>query len=139
MVDTFDFIIKKYNINVNHQYLVDVKEMVGSVALSKLFAELKFNKGVEVGTDQGLFAEVLCKDNPDLKLFCVDPWIADAYEEGNPYRVEADYYNARYEETKKRLKPYNAMIVRKTSMDALKYFEDNSLDFVYIEIGRAHV
>ena len=133
MVDTYNYIIDKYKINVGKQYLVDVEQMAGSADLSKLFAELKFNKGVEVGTDQGLFAEVLCKDNPDLKLFCVDPWIADAYEEGNPYKVEAEYYNARYEETKERLKPYNATIVRKTSMEALEDFEDNSLDFVYID------
>ena len=130
---TYDYIIKKYNINVGSQYLVDVEGMVGSVALSKLFAELKFNKGVEVGVDRGLFSEVLCRDNPDLHLYGVDPWISSAYEPNTYINEEQAYFDQCYEETVKRLAPYNCTIIRKTSMDALKDFEDNSLDFVYID------
>ena len=66
MVDTYNYIIDKYKINVGKQYLVDVEQMAGSADLSKLFAELKFNKGVEVGTDQGLFAELLSNTDQDL-------------------------------------------------------------------------
>jgi hypothetical protein len=134
MNKTFQYIIDKYKINVGRQYLIDVEQMQGSADLSKLFAELKFNKGVEVGTDQGLYAEVLLKDNPNLELFCVDPWTPDAYEEGKSGVVEdTKYFNARYDETKERLLPYNAHLVRKTSMEALDQFEDGSLDFVYID------
>ncbi len=133
-MNTFDYIINKYKINVGRQYLIDVEGMNGSADLSKLFAELNFNKGVEVGTDQGLYAEVLCQDNPNLELFCVDPWISDVYEKGASGVVEDDnYFNDRYNETVERLKPYNAKLIRKTSMDALADFEDNSLDFVYID------
>lgn len=133
-MNTYDYIVKKYNINVGRQYLVDVEGMNGSADLSKLFAELKFNKGVEVGTDQGLYAEVLCQDNPHLELHCVDPWIADAYEKGASGVVEdQEYFDARYNETAERLKAYNCNLIRKTSMDALNDFEDKSLDFVYID------
>ena len=132
-MNTYDFIIDKYKINVGSQYLVDVEGMVGSVALSKLFAELKFNKGVEVGVDRGEFSEVLCKDNPNLHLYSVDPWSPGAYEEGNPYKSKQEYFEGCYQETVKRLASYNCTIIRKTSMDALKDFEDNSLDFVYID------
>jgi hypothetical protein len=39
-----------------------------------------------------------------------------------------------YEESKKRLEPYpNCTIIRKMSMDAVKDFEDSSIDFVYID------
>ena len=132
--NTYQYIIDKYKINVGRQYLVDVEEMHGSADLSKLFAELGFNKGVEVGTDQGLFAEVLCQDNPNLHLSCVDPWITEAYEkEASGVVGDQDYFNARYNETVERLKPYNCTLIRKTSMDALADFEDNSLDFVYID------
>jgi len=130
---TYDYIIKKYNITVGSQYLVDVEGMVGSVALSKLFAELKFNKGVEVGVDRGLFSEVLCKDNPNLHLNCVDPWASLAYEPNTYINEKQPYFDECYEETVKRLAPYNCTIIRKTSMDALSDFEDNSLDFVYID------
>lgn len=132
-MDTYDYIVNKYEIDVGRQYLIDVEGMVGAVALSKLFADLKFNKGVEVGVDRGLFSEILCKDNPNLELFCVDPWIYDAFPEGNPYRLKQEYFDGCYKEAVERLALYNATIIKKTSMDALADFKDNSLDFVYID------
>ena len=132
-MNTLEYIIKKYNINVGRQYFVDVEGMFGSVDLSKLFAELNFNKGVEVGVDRGLFSEVLCKDNPNLQLYGVDPWESSAFAEGNPFRIEQEAYDTYYQEAKARLAPYNCTIVKKTSMEALADFEDNSLDFVYID------
>ncbi len=137
--ETYDHIVKKYNIDVGRQYLVDVQRMVGSVALSKLFAELKFNKGVEVGVDRGLFSEILCKDNPDLHLTCIDPWNYETFSEGNPYRVEQEYFDECYNETVERLAPYNTTIIKKTSMDALADIEDESLDFVYIDANHDFV
>jgi hypothetical protein len=133
MVDTFKFIVDKYKIDVGRQYLVDVHEMAGSVALSKLFAELDFRVGVEVGVDRGEFSEVLCKDNPKLHLYSIDPWTNFSYEEGNPYKSEQSYFEGCYQDTVKKLTPYNCTILRKTSMGALGYFKDNSLDFVYID------
>ncbi len=137
--NTYKHIVEKYNIDVGKQYQVDVQGMVGSVALSKLFAELKFNKGVEVGVDRGYFSEVLCKDNPNLELSCVDPWKRGAFPEGNPYRVDQKYHDECYKESVKRLAPYNTTIIKKTSMDALEDFEDNSLDFVYIDANHDFV
>jgi len=136
---TYDYIIKKYNIIVGNQYLIDVEGMVGSVALSKLFAELKFNKGVEVGVDRGLFSEVLLKDNPNLHLYGVDCWISSAFPEGNPYRLQQEYFDTCYQEAKTRLESYNCTIIKKTSMEALADFEDNSLDFVYIDANHDFV
>src|SRR5436190_786699 len=121
-MDTFKYIVDKYKIDVGKQHLIDVPGMVGSAALSKLFAELNFNNGVEVGTDRGLFAEVLCKDNPNLHLSCVDPWIPETFPEGNPYRLNPEYFNECYEEAKARLAPYNTTIIKKTSADALADF-----------------
>ena len=130
---TLQYILNKYNITVGRQYLIDVEGMVGSAALSKLFAELKFNKGVEVGVDRGYFSEVLCKDNPNLHLYGVDPWMYGTFPEGNPYRMTQRYFDGCYEEAVKRLAQYNCTIIKRTSMDALSEFEDNSLDFVYID------
>ena len=138
-MNTYDYIIKKYNINVDRQYLIDVEGMVGSVDLSKLFAELKFNKGAEIGVDRGYFSEILCKDNPNLNLFCVDPWEYDCFPEGNPYRLKQEYFDGCYKEAIERLAPYNTAIVKKTSMEALDDFEDNSLDFVYIDANHDFV
>lgn len=134
-MNTFDYIIRKYNITVGNQYLIDIPEMIGAVDLAKLFAELKFTRGVEIGTDQGQYAEVLCKTIPALELFCIDPWKAEAYEPG--YQPESfekqEYFDKRYEEAKERVKDFSCKLIRKTSMEALDSFPDNSLDFVYID------
>jgi SAM-dependent methyltransferase len=68
-----------------------------------------------------------------LKLYCVDPWIP------YPRYVEMcdqqgiDEYNGAFEAAKTRLSGKNVEFIRKFSMDAVKDFEDNSLDFVYID------
>lgn len=96
------------------------------VALAELFAELKYKKGVEVGVCQGLFSEVLCQKNPGLQLSCVDPW--------TPYRLRRkEEQEANYQTTLQRMQQYGATVIRKTSMDAVGDFADNSLDFVYID------
>jgi len=136
MVNTFDYIIKKYNIKVDNQYIVEIPNM-GRDNLAELFAELNFNKGVEVGVFKGKYSEVLCKANPNLKLYGVDAWRLDVHEPevfvgGETQQLFDDIYD----EAKKRLTPYkNYIFVKKTSMEAVKDFEDNSLDFVYIDAG----
>lgn len=108
--------------------------------LGTLFAELDFSKGAEIGVDRGEFSEVLCKANPRLHLYSIDPWSADAYEPGNTAVLEEQkYFNNTYKEAKNRLAPYNCTIIRKTSMKALKAFEDESLDFVYIDANHDFV
>jgi len=132
---TFEYIIKKYNIDVGRQHQIDVEGMKGSADLARLFAELGFKRGVEVGVDRGLYSEFLMKTIPDLKLFGVDPWTREVFEEGNPYKAPVEYFTECYEETLKRMAPFgkNYKIIKKYSMDALSDFKDNSLDFVYID------
>jgi hypothetical protein len=138
MVDTYDYIIKKYNITIGKQYFIEIPQMIGSVDLAKLFAELGFTQGVEIGTDQGVYAEILLKTIPNLHLDCIDPWKAGAYERGQQpeSKEKQEFFDSRYQETKERLKPYEDKMVdifRMTSMEALKEIEDNSSDFVYID------
>lgn len=132
---TLDYIVKKYNIKLDGRYLIDIPEMIGAADLAKLFAELNFIDGVEIGTDQGEYAELLCKVNPRLELTCVDPWKAEAYEPGQQPESGEDqaFFDKRYEETVKRLEPYFINIKRDTSMSVVRDFKDNSLDFVYID------
>jgi len=96
------------------------------VDLAKHFAELGFNTGAEIGVDGGFYSAELCKANPGLKLYCIDPW--DLNEgKSSAHRVR------KYAEAKKILAPYNATLIKKLSMDAVKDFADGSLDFVYID------
>ena len=99
--------------------------------LAKLFTGV----GAEIGVEQGIFSEIICKASFNVKLFCIDAWM--------PYRAYHDHRGADKLKrflwrTKKRLKPYNAHIIRKFSMDAVKDFEDCSLDFVYIDANHAY-
>lgn len=131
--NTLDYVVKKYNIDLKSGYIIDIPG-IGRDDLAKLFNELDFNKGVEVGVERGLYSEVLLKANDHLHLSCVDPWSAGAYEPGvHAVDKEQEKYDGRYGECVNRLKPYNATIIRQPSLGALRYFKDNSLDFVYID------
>lgn len=130
-MDTFKYIVDKYKLDIGSQYIVDIPN-IGRNDLAKLFAELGFNKGAEIGVEKGRYSEVLCQANPNLDLYSIDPWVEEAYEQGIP-DGQASFISA-YAQTQKRLAPYpKCHIVRKYSAEALKDFEDNSLDFVYID------
>lgn len=135
MVNTFDYIINKYNIKVGSQYIVEIPDM-GRDNMAGLFGELGFNQGAEIGVELGLYSEVLCKANPNLHLTCVDPWLASAYDPAfgtHAVDTEQEKYDERYAECVERLAPYNATIIRDTSLEAAKHFPDNFFDFVYID------
>jgi hypothetical protein len=132
---TKDYIAKKYNLRLSRDYFVDIPEMTKSIDLVNLFAELGFVRGVEIGTDEGEFAEMLLKTIPNLKLACVDPWKTEAYTKGEqPESGEnQEFFDKRYKETVDKLKPWKPTIYRLTSMEALKECDDNVLDFAYID------
>ena len=97
--------------------------------LPQFFVEMGYKVGAEIGVYKGEFTKKLC--DAGLKIYSIDPW-----------RIYADYNNPRgqkrldfqYEHTKRYLAGYlNCEIIRKTSMEALKDFPDESLDFVYID------
>ena len=96
--------------------------------LAKLFNKLGYKVGAEIGVSRGIHAKSLCRTIKDLKLFLIDPW--EAYEEP---LITQERANERYNDCLKRLEPYNVEYMRMTSMDAVKCFENGSLDFVYID------
>lgn len=130
---TFKDIEKKYNLKVGNQYIVDIPNM-GRNDLAVLFKELGFTKGAEIGVERGIYSEILLKANPALTLYSIDPWRVEAYEPNiDGVDPEQEKYDQRLEETKRRLAPYKSVIVHDTSLNALKIFTDESLDFVYID------
>lgn len=131
-LSSYEFILKKYGINVGRQYVIEIPNM-DRHDLAKLFAELKFTKGAEIGVAKGDYSKMLCQANPKLHLYSVDPWSPSAYEPGTEVDADQEFFNREYEAAKNRLASYNCTIIRKTSMDALADFRDGSLDFVYID------
>jgi hypothetical protein len=91
--------------------------------------------GAEIGVDRGLFAADICRHNPGVQLYGVDPWQAyPAY--GEKYsQAYADECRA---EAVGRLAPFGVTLIRKMSLDAAADFADGSLDFVYIDGNHAY-
>lgn len=98
--------------------------------LIKYFGELGFTKGAEIGVAAGYFSEAMFKAMPNLKLFCIDIW--RPYR-GNQWSGSVERGVQQFKTASDRLSKYNATIIREMSMDAVKDFPDNSLDFVFID------
>lgn len=96
------------------------------VGFAKALGDLGLNKGVEVGVREGIHSLILCQQNPNIELTCIDPWA--------PYgRWTALRQKRFFNKAVAKMKPHNAKFMKKTSMDALQHFEDESLDFAYID------
>lgn len=108
--------------------------MVSKYDLIRHFGELGYKAGAEIGVAQGYFSEAMFKVIPDLKLYCVDIW--KPYSE-NRWSANEDRNEKYYQTTVDRLSKYNCEIIRKMSMDAVKGFPDNSLDFVFIDANHS--
>lgn len=93
--------------------------------LAQHFADLEYIVGAEIGVLEGAYAKVLCETIPDLKYYGIDPWY-DGEDVRHPYW-------GKYELAQKNLASYNATLIKKHSLGAAADFEDNSLDFVYID------
>jgi len=85
--------------------------------------------GAEIGTQRGNYALVICKANPKIHLYCIDSW-----EKYKGYRAQSTPIQEEYfAEARSNLSEYNVSFIHKLSMDAVRDFEDASLDFVYID------
>lgn len=129
-MSTLDYILKKFNLKIGENNLIEIPN-VGRNDLADWLRELDFKTGVEVGVARGEYSEIICKANPQMKVYGVDLW--KGYE-GYKHYVKRDTFNKLYREAKDRLSQYpNHEIIRQSSMDALKRFKNESLDFVYID------
>lgn len=102
----------------------------GRNKMAHMFKDLDFKVGAEIGVADGSFSALMCMANPGLELFGVDPW--EPYPEYTDYQRRSTF-NHMFEKTKQRTAEFDFKQIRKYSMDAVKEFEDESLDFVYID------
>ena len=97
--------------------------------LVEFFKERGFSTGVEIGVFEGAFTKVLAEGG--FKVYGIDPWLV--YEDYGRKDYQ-DKANSRYEKSKRRLAKYpNVTLIKEKSMDALGKFENESIDFVYID------
>lgn len=91
--------------------------------------------GAEIGVERGYFSERICKQSPGVVLFCVDPW--EAYSDYRDHERQSKL-NLFYRKAKWRLRHYDCHFIKKFSSEAVKEFEDNTLDFVYIDANHGY-
>lgn len=139
---TLDYIVKKYNLSLADR--IEIPN-VGRDDLAVLLNELDFKTGVEIGVDQGYYSEVLAKANPQMKVYGVDPWESlEISKDNSPERRTQNHrsqarINMFYEKARIRLSRYpNYEIIKEYSIDAVKRFKDESLDFVYIDANHEY-
>lgn len=102
--------------------------------LLALWNVLGYREIAEIGTEEGRYAEEICRANPDAHLTCVDPYLAyDRYEDHVRQSRLDHFYNV----AQHRLAKYNATIIRAASLEAVAQFKDRSLDAVFID-GNHH-
>ncbi len=91
--------------------------------------------GVEVGVAGGCYSNYLLTNSKLSRLFSVDPWNKPE-DKSIPYLADPNLYL----ETVKVLLPHGlrTIILRMYSLDAAKFFADESLDFVYIDANHGY-
>jgi len=126
-MDVKDYLHEKFNRRTDQIPPVRIKKFK-RMNLARLFGELGFQRGAEVGVAGGHYSEELCRFISNLELLCVDPW--EKYSE-NPRGQ--DNQEEMHNRTKKVLAPYKVKLVKAKSMDAVRNVAMESLDFVYID------
>lgn len=132
-MNTLDYIIKKYNIDVNQE--MPIKLEIGRFKdIPRLFRELGFKKGAEIGVHEGSYARWLLKGIPGLHLIGVDLW--------ESYRGYKDFNKNNLHEAKlkaeKNVEGFDCELIQGWSNEVADQIPDGSLDFVFIDGNHAY-
>jgi len=122
-----EHIIKKYNIDTSKKSPHHI-QCGRWRELPKLFNEVGFKVGAEIGILRGAYTETLCKAG--FKMYGIDVWTQ--YPTYNDFRSQSglDKFER---DARNRLKDLDCTIIKAWSMDAVKVFDDESLDFIFID------
>lgn len=107
---------------------MNIEEIKSRDDLPKFFIDQGYKVGAEIGVYKAEFTEKLCKAG--LKVYGIDPYIN--YQNYRKHPKEMDYEEMHLM-AKKILEENCGILIKKTSIEALKDIPDESLDFVYID------
>lgn len=107
-------------------------ENVSRDELPGFFVEMGFKRGAEVGVYKAEYLKKFC--DAGLLMYGIDPWRA-FYGQGRTQQVQErqDYLYGHAQRTLADHLDKNCTLIRKDSMDGVKSFMDEALDFVYID------
>lgn len=108
----------------------------------KLFKELGFSTGVEIGVEKGKNAQTMFEIIPNLKLYGVDPYKQHP-QASYAYHAMIRNWDAKYlhnakRQCLKRMNGRNFTLLQGFSEDMIHNVEDNTLDFVYIDADHSY-
>ena len=129
-MEEINYVLRKYDLDSLNNSPMHIKD-VGRRGLAKLFNELGYKIGAEVEVYGGEYSSVLCKQISGLTLFCIDSWKAyNGYEDMGNNQKKMDFSLS---EAIRRTQMFDCRLKKMLSTEAVKEFDDNSLDFVYID------
>jgi predicted O-methyltransferase YrrM len=129
-MNALQYIIDRYNLDINSELPIKIPD-IGRDVLPGWLHHLNFKKGVEIGVASGEFSLQLIRANPQMKLIGIDPYLP--YSEYKDYSLMATFEKLESDALEKLSKIHNYEFMKEMSMDAIKKFEDESLDFCYID------
>jgi len=94
-----------------------------------MFNAVGYKTGVEIGVNNGRFAQYMCERIPDLKYYGIDPY--NRYDDFRIASTSAMQHS--YRKAAAKLTPFDAEIIPTFSALAYSRFENESIDFVYID------
>ena len=82
-MDTLKYLQNKYNLDLTQQSPIAMAN-VGRLDFVRWIRELGYTNGAEIGVDHAYFSKLICENNPQLKLYGIDPYLKyDSYREYN--------------------------------------------------------
>lgn len=112
---------------------------INRYGLYLLFNEMGFKVGCEVGVASGRNAEKMLKKIPGVKLYLVDSYFyTSEYNHKSEFSAVKCFKKARarFRILHKKY-DFEEVFISKESSDAVRDFEDESLDFVYIDANHS--
>lgn len=103
----------------------------GRSYFGRMFSEMGFKTGVEIGVFDGQFSEIIQKQW-NGKMYCVDMWKhIDGYRDITNQSDKS--MEAKFVSTKKKLEPLGITVMRMGSLEAATKFPDSGIDWAYID------
>jgi hypothetical protein len=133
MPDTLDYIVNKFQIDLTQPSPIYLP--IGRLKdMPRLFNELNFKLGAEIGVYRADYAWRLLHYNPGLKLYGIDPW--------TPYPGYKDFRATDILEAETialaKVQEFDCTLIKGYSTDIVTQFDDESLDFVNIDSNHSY-
>jgi hypothetical protein len=112
--------------------------------LIKQIKKNKYKKGVEIGVKAGRTTWEILKVCKGVKMWAIDPWVEQDIDQKNEKGELKSYAGGKWNQgahdqservARQRLGPFGdrCTIIKDFSINAAEEFDDNSLDFVFID------